>query len=378
MIIEVTGVNTWNKGAELMLVAIRDHFARHHPGVHLAVDTRFGSYLDRARYGLLQKVEVRRPGRSKLALAVMPSSFRKSFGLVSGRDVDAVLDASGFAFGDQHPAERAVRFAREVAAMRRAEKVVVLMPQALGPFEHAPTRDAFAHIVEGSNLVFARDAVSLAHARNAVPHPDRVFLAPDFTNLVKPLSEAEQGSTDTVCIVPNQRMIEKAGDASAAASYVPLMASGIAAIEEAGLRPLLLVHGHHDAPLVQHIVEQVGHAVPCVQEADPVEIKRLLGRSRLVIGSRFHALVSALSQGVPCIATSWSHKYEMLFKDYACEEMVLPVPSTVDQIRTCVDQAIGAARPDLVARIKQSAERLVHQVHGMWERVDRELGLINT
>jgi len=115
-----------------------------------------------------------------------------------------------------------------------------------------------------------------------------------------------------------------------------------------------------------------------VQEADPVEIKRLLGRSRLVIGSRFHALVSALSQGVPCIATSWSHKYEMLFKDYACEEMVLPVPSTVDQIRTCVDQAIGAARPDLVARIKQSAERLVHQVHGMWERVDRELGLINT
>ena len=49
MIIEITGVNTWNKGAELMLVAIRDRFARLYPDVKLVVDMWFGSYEERAR-----------------------------------------------------------------------------------------------------------------------------------------------------------------------------------------------------------------------------------------------------------------------------------------------------------------------------------------
>ena len=51
MVIEVTGVNTWNKGAELMLVAVKERYEKHHPGVSLAVDQWFGTYGERAKYG---------------------------------------------------------------------------------------------------------------------------------------------------------------------------------------------------------------------------------------------------------------------------------------------------------------------------------------
>ena len=376
MIIEVTGVNTWNKGAELMLVAIKDRFARLYPDVKLVVDTWFGTYQERAQYGLWLKPDIRRVGRSKIALSLMPPSFKQDLGIVGPKDIDAVLDASGFAFGDQHPAERAINFAEQVEDWHREQKPVVLLPQALGPFERTQIRDAFIRIADASNLIFARDDASLQHVRSAAGSASHVHLAPDFTNLVKPHSDKGTRETETVYIVPNQRMIEKATSQEQSNAYIPFLASCITAVEESDLRPVILIHGRHDGSLVNGIFKEIGHEVEVIKEENPVEIKRLLGEGYLVIASRFHALVSALSQGVPCIATSWSHKYEMLFRDYNCEDMILPVEASQDTIRQRVESAIGTTRSELVHRIKTQADHLIQQAQSMWKQVDQELGLI--
>lgn len=373
MIIEVTGVNTWNKGAELMLFAIKDRFANLYPDVKLVVDTWFGNYEERAQYGLWLKPDIQRLGRSKMALSMMPPSFKQDLGIIDPGDIDAVLDASGFAFGDQHPAERTINFAKQVENWRQDQKPVVLLPQALGPFEQAPIKDAFVRIADASNLIFARDDASLGHVCKAAGEAPHVHLAPDFTNLVKPV--IDQGKTETVYIVPNQRMIEKATNEKQRNAYIPFLASCIDAVENARLKPVILIHGRHDSSLAKDIFKEVGHEIDLIQEENPVEIKRLLGQGFLVIASRFHALVSALSQGVPCIATSWSHKYEMLFQDYDCEKMILPVDASKHVIHECVETATGSARTDLVDRIKTQGELLVKKVQDMWGQVDRELGL---
>ena len=374
MIIGIVGTSTWNKGAELMQVAIGEHM-RVWEDVHLAVPGGFGSFDERAQYGLRYLLPPLRVGRARLGMYLLPDALRKAFGVVREDEVDAVLDASGFAFGDQHPLERTVRFAEDVERWRAQGKPVVLLPQALGPFEQPEMRAAFIRVLRAATLVYARDRISFDHAKSAWPEVPNLRLAPDFTNLVKPLPPEETGALNRACIVPNQRMIEKAATPEQAAAYAPLMAQAVQAVEAHGVEPVLLVHGAHDAPVVEAVQAHVGRTLPVIKETDPVRIKAELGRSRLVIASRFHALVSALTQGVPAIATSWSHKYEMLFEDYGCPELVLSVSATEEQVRAAVERTLGSGRLEIERVLEERGTIVRESVERMWQEVDEALEL---
>lgn len=374
MIIEVTGTNTRNKGAELMLVAIREQLGGH-PDVELAVDQFFGSYSDRARHELLQKVTLNGWGRSRVAVQLMPTEFRRAFGLVRDDEVDVLLDASGFAFGDQHPPERAVQFAQRAEAAKRAGVPVILLPQALGPFETPALRDAFRRIVDAATLIFARDDRSMQYAQTAAGERAHLQQAPDFTNLVRPARGAGGDDTDRVCIVPNERMIEKADTEEEKAAYVPFIERCIRAVVDEGLRPVLLLHEQDDIDLIEDIRQHVGGTVPIREEDDPVALKRFLGNSHLVVSSRFHGIVGALSQGVPAIGTEWSHKYEMLFQDYGCADMLLSVFASEEEIRRRVQRAVGEGRQELRSRIDARGEELKSHSRGMWNQVKTAIQL---
>jgi len=372
MTIEVTGTSTKNKGAELMLIAIREHFADYSE-VQLAVNQFFGSYAKRAKYGLRQKVKLNGWGRSWLAAALMPLEFRRAFGLVRNDDVDVLLDASGFAFGDQHPVERTVGFARRTEKAKQAGKMVILLPQALGPFERPPVRNAFARIVDAADLVFARDDVSMEHAQRAVGTPDHLRQAPDFTNTIQPELSSDRDASNRACIVPNQRMVEHAESDEAAAAYVPFLGRCVEAVDAAGLSPVVLLHEQDDDGLAEDLQCHLDRSLPVHAESDPVELKRFLGESHLVIASRFHALVGALSQGIPAIGTSWSHKYEMLFEEYECSDMLLSVQADEKQVRDCVRTATGERRTELTGRIREARAQLEEATTDMWKQVDEEV-----
>lgn len=124
--------------------------------------------------------------------------------------------------------------------------------------------------------------------------------------------------------------------------------------------------GFRDKDLCYQINAVNETKIPVVSGITAQEVKGLIGNSHTVISSRFHGVVSALSQGVPCLATSWSHKYEMLFKDFGQEDRILTEAAdwvinkgkivAIEQNHETIAENIKAVKASLLLKTKKMWE----------------------
>ncbi len=96
-------------------------------------------------------------------------------------DLDAVIDVTGFAFGDEWADSPLGRRARNYERWRFRGVPVYMLPQAFGPFRSTAAPSKLA--IESARLVYARDADSLDYVSKLFDGqmPHGVRLAPDFT-----------------------------------------------------------------------------------------------------------------------------------------------------------------------------------------------------
>jgi colanic acid/amylovoran biosynthesis protein len=155
-------------------------------------------------------------------------------------------------------------------------------------------------------------------------------------------------------------------------SYAPLLESLARRLAERGFTVRVLNHeGAADAALCESLRRSAGGA-EVISEADPRALKGLIGAAGVVVGSRYHACVNALSQGVPCLGTAWSHKYRALFQDFGVAEYLLESSDPTSAHRA-LDHLLDA-REEAVARLQQARPVLEAQVDAMWDRVFSALG----
>lgn len=317
MNILINGVGPRNKGAELMLLAILEQIKQRLPEAHAVVRPTCGPYHWRAPLGLYQLLDSEQSGRlGWLRKRLLHQGYRERFGLVLPEHVDVVLDASGYAVGDVWGPVAVEGVAHQLERYKKLGAAIILLPQAFGPFENTRVRSAAARVLATANMVFARDAESLAYCQSISPHQRALFQAPDFTNLVDgKLPGTWVRDERHVALVPNRKMLVHS-DSEVARTYVPAMAEIINKIAGAGYAPFVLIHETMDTLVASQIVNTSRLQIPIVNETDPLISKAILSTCAFTIGSRFHGLVSALSQGVPSIGTGWSHKYRHLLEDY--------------------------------------------------------------
>ena len=332
------------------------------------------NYRLRSGYGLFQRIgNGRFPIDLKWAGSLAPMKrLRSRVGIVFNSEVDVWLDLSGFGFGDFWGAEK---IKSRIYPMLREKKQrgtpVILLPQALGPFKSESVRRAFQPVVEGADLIFIRDSASEKYIAEAYGSKSTFFRCPDFTIDLPSYKDSQYSKlSGRPAIVPNS-IVFKTGNALSNEIYVDILRSAAKTFYDRGEEPFLLLHDEVQDREIADILQTTCKYLDAISEPRPAVMKDIVGSCSRIVASRFHALVSSLSQGVPSIGIGWAHKYAELFKDYGASKWLLPVEEASFQ---SLSKLLGEdLKPS--NRQVQSATLLGHAsaqrilVADMWEKI---------
>jgi colanic acid/amylovoran biosynthesis protein len=389
MLVEIHGTNFRNKGSELMMRATVAELRQRIAGIQFAIDPTIGEYEQRCEIGLRQIVPFRRwmslPGfvrrlrLQQLASRLGPlKRLGRYYGCVTLDQVDALVDAAGFAYSDEWGARPVKNFSALTKVYKNAQKPIVMLPQAFGPFAQEGTKRSMSEVVENSSILYARDRVSYGYVSQFADDSEKVRRAPDLTlfypepnSMPRPAEESSY-----CCIVPNYRMLDQ-GKREWGDRYVSLLARTVTEVAARSIETVIVLHdlSGADESIAQSVLQKVDAVGPSVvKEKDPVALKKLAAGSLMVIGSRYHALLAAFSGTVPSICFGWSHKYETLYEEFGCKDLVFDPTATWGSILSKVAELCDVRLNNLYRRrigVHLSRMRRAHEA--MWTTVTEHL-----
>ncbi|MEX0596590.1 MAG: polysaccharide pyruvyl transferase family protein, partial [Candidatus Paceibacterota bacterium] len=189
-----------------------------------------------------------------------------------------------------------------------------------------------------------------------------------FTNIVDGIPPLNNNKyQNTVCIIPNYKMLDKT--TLKGNEYINFYSKLIKFISKSGRNVILLNHEQErDYKLCEAIKKNIGSNIEIISGLNALELKGVIGSCYAVISSRYHGVASALSQNVPCLATSWSHKYELLFKDYGLKNQILKVDDKFEvsskKIKMLIDVNKNAEMREM---LKINGAKLKESTCQMWD-----------
>jgi colanic acid/amylovoran biosynthesis protein len=288
--------------------------------------------------------------------------------------INKALDICGFAFGDQWGASNAMKHLKEYRRLTNKGVEIIKLPASFGPFEDSGTRDVAREALSMCSLIFARDRESLKHLQSIVPDTSKLAYCPDYSLAIPGGNNDARLRHEKLVIIPNFRMIDKQGFHDPTINYTEMIRGVIEyAISELRLTVSVVLHDHgadlryaSEAGLIKDA------RINVVLMHDPISLKAFISTATAVFSSRYHGAANAMSQGVPCIGTSWSHKYEHLFHEYNQDELLIsrscsdPLTQIKTLLRNIMDGKAGLPDTNAISRIKE-------EVGKMWDLVSSKL-----
>jgi polysaccharide pyruvyl transferase WcaK-like protein len=398
MKIEVKGVEFSNKGAELMLHSIIQLLDRELGQYQLVLSPgHLLPYEKRARLGAWQKFSFNLLGCNWTWLGnVFPAPITRllgHFGIVVEKDINMVLDASGFVYSDKWDDSRMLDTLKQLKRMAKYNQRYVFLPQAFGPFLRKKNRACMSEIIKLADCVISRDqqsfealkGLTVAGSSTADSNATNlnVMQYPDITPLMDVFDVVPQVDLPErfVCIIPNHKMLGSRDDAQYNENcerYFQFLLAAVANVEDSGLTPVILNHeGAKDEKICRTLIERLNRLLQgkrpeakkplMISGISALEVKKVIGLSVFCVSSRFHGCVSGLSQGVPVIGTSWSHKYEELYRYYLCSDHVVDI-ADIEVLKAKMTHVI-VHRDDLSRQLLQQAQLHKQTTREMWQQV---------
>lgn len=179
------------------------------------------------------------------------------------------------------------------------------------------------------------------------------------------LSSAERVVVDMTSVREKRRIVSS--------QYLEFLKAIVSCLVQSGEKVFLLNHeGKQDEMLMKELNGKLEEPLPLLTGLSGMELKTLIRDSKLLISARFHGAVSGLTQGVPTLCTSWSHKYAELLKEHKCGGNILRVENLEEAKHIVADALLHPN--DYIS--KQGCEKEIEKkVTVMWEEVFNGCGL---
>lgn len=376
MKIQIDGVGTHNKGAELMLRAIIQRFNPQQTKLSIGK----GSVKTEELPGLnLYRNPIPSLTQQLLYLTTGISNPR-----VRKSKVDLLLDSSGFKYGDFWDNKRSwAANIKESIYLRYQKKNgarIIFLPQAYGPFSTSKAKFRIKNLVKNADTVFYRDMTSKEYLEKAIPKGplwEKLHYAPDFTGSFKPADTTATGSAQgkTVGIIPNCKMVESACFNSLKA-YIDFLSRIVIYYQDLHYHVQLINHtGAEDNEVIKGVYKNIGvtNNVSIVRNENAFELKKEVGKCDFVISSRFHGVINALSQGIPTICIGWSHKYQRIMEDYNAYDYYVPMGTAEEMFTHIATLSENQRLVNVQERIKKQAIHWFEKIEQMWQKVDQTI-----
>jgi polysaccharide pyruvyl transferase WcaK-like protein len=341
----------------------------------------FGRILDR----------LCRPQADELSPAAI-SAARAECEISAAGPVDAVVDISGFSYGDAWGKSSFAYAWPWIEHCRANNKPYFFLPQAWGPFEEQDVAHWAVKFCQSGALLVSRDDESsryLAGVQGMGAAPVRQ--CPDITfcfqggsasvgaSMLKSLGMT--GQRPVIGLMPSMRVYERSEGQGAANSYIGcLIALANYCIDILGADLLLMSNevkaadsGKPDdrflCGIIEASIQKPAHCFSVRDSCTSETVHAAIGRMELLVASRFHALVFALAQGVPVLALGWSHKYRELLKFFALEDFAVDHDCVEAPAILALIETAWRHRDVHSARIKETLPCLQAQVEALFDEV---------
>lgn len=377
MLIEVKGVEFANLGAYMMLQAVISRMSRDIPDVRFALTPSSNcTFQQIAAVGAFQRLRVGMMSDIvERILLKSPAVFGRvanRYGIVLEKNIDAVLDASGYAYGDPWSNSRSAQTAREIRRLSADGKPYVFLPQAFGSFPRERESKMFGEALLRARLVYARDTESFNNLAAVAGKTAGSFrICPDFTLGIIPPSDrasCHSAGRSKVAIVPNSKLLSvynpHEGWRKMGRAFFDEVVQGL----KKTFSEVVVVNScRGDDDLLCDALVSADPDIESVSPNSPSELISALSGVSLVVSGRYHSCVASLALGIPCIGVSWSHKYEPLFRDFGVGGYVVRSPESgvvLDLARGILDDS------SLLSSTISSHRKLVSDsIERMWSEV---------
>ena len=324
----VIGANFGNKGAQSMLFTVIATIRRYYPNSKIffghaapypCLNDNFS--FDEVYYhsGLFK---ITKNQITLLQENISWYSPEKTFTAVTNSDL--IIDVSGFALGSKWGTNISLSYINNIKIAKALNVPIILMPQSFGPFNFGSDQKIIDDVIK-NNLdypikIFAREYDGYLPLRqkynlkNVELHPDLVLSAnSNFSNVFQKnfVVSVPKISSDESCvgIVPNLRSFDHSGNAW---QTLQVFYEIINCLLRMNKRVYLFRHSVEDiypCMWLKSLFMDDERVILLTNDFSCFEYDAFCKQFDFLVVGRFHGIVHAYKNNIPCIMIGWAVKY---------------------------------------------------------------------